>query len=130
MINLLDSRTVAISPGDSSKGQLYLLSLVAVTIGVVSALYRWLWRNISVEDLLAGGLLWWLLLTVLTSLFLAGGSYMFTWPLFFSLVGLVTLLLRWKQQEPLSPTSLAACLVCTFPSIFLIAPMVYLPLEV
>lgn len=125
MINLLDSRTVAMSPGDSSQGQLYLLSLVAVTVGVVSALYRWLWRNISVEDLLAGGLLWWLLLTVLTSLFLAGGSYMFSWPLFFSLVGLVTLL-KSKKQEPLSPINLAACLVCTLPSIFLIAPMVYL----
>jgi hypothetical protein len=125
LINLLDSRTVAMSPGDSSQGQLYLLSLVAVTVGVVSASYRWLWRNISVEDLLAGGLIWWLLLTVLTSLFLAGGSYMFTWPLVLSLVGLVTLLGS-KKQEPLSPIYLAVLLVCSLPSIFLVAPMVYL----
>jgi len=125
MINLLDHRTVAMSPGDSSQGQLYLLSVVAITIGVVSALYRWLWRNISVEDLLVGGLIWWLLLMLLTSVFLSGGSYMFTWPLFFSLVGVVTLLLK-KKQEPLSPANLATCLVCAVPSIFLTAPMVYL----
>src|SRR5437762_10591344 len=39
-------------------------------------------------NMLAGGLCWWLLLLVLSSLFLPGGSYLFTWPLLFSLLGL------------------------------------------
>jgi hypothetical protein len=37
---------------------------------------------------MAGGLLWWALLMLVTSLLLPGGAYIFTWPLLFGLCGL------------------------------------------
>lgn len=66
-----------------------LFAIFAVlTIIIVAALYALLWRRRAIADLSAGALLWWLLLTILTSVYLPGGSYLFALPLLFSLSGL------------------------------------------
>jgi len=59
-----------------------------LTIGVVTALYARFRRRRKVYDLAFGAMLIWEILLILCSNGLQGATYMFLWPLFFSLIGL------------------------------------------
>jgi peptidase M28-like protein len=74
--------------GDTYNSGFYFVAFAALTLALTAALYVWFGRRGNEESLLLGGLCWWLLLTVLTSLFLPGASYLFAWPFFFTLAGL------------------------------------------
>jgi hypothetical protein len=76
---------------------------------------------------LAGGLLWCLLLTVLTSLFLPAGSFLFIWPFFFGLIALASGVLV-RHQNPASARLLAVVAVCVVPGALILAPIIYLTL--
>lgn len=75
-------------PGDTYNSALYFVSFVALTAAVTVALYAWFLKRAAVQDLWAGTLIGWLLLLVPAALFLPGSSYLFTWPLCFSLLAL------------------------------------------
>ena len=70
-------------------GELYLISFVALTLAATSALYILFRRRANAESLTAGALVWWVALSLLSCFYLPGGSYLFTWPLLFSLLGLL-----------------------------------------
>ncbi|HEU5086144.1 MAG TPA: hypothetical protein VFT99_01820, partial [Roseiflexaceae bacterium] len=73
----------------------YLLAVVALTLGVVAAMFL-LWRRwIGLDGLLVGCLTWWMVLAVVTGLGLPGFSSMFTWPLLAALV-----VLGWSYAQP------------------------------
>ena len=74
---------------------------------------------------MAGGYLWSLILLALTSLFLKGGSYLFTWPLLFNLGALAFVLAR-KRRASFSSKDLALQVAGAVPGIILITPLVYL----
>jgi Peptidase family M28 len=74
--------------GDTYNSSFYMLAFTALTVAITSALYVWFSRRGRVESLLLGALCWWLLLSILTSLFLPGASYLFVWPLCFTLASL------------------------------------------
>ena len=57
-------------------------------------------NRIGVFDLAVGGLLWWLLLAVATSVALSADQLLFTWPLVFSLLGLGILFARDRTSRP------------------------------
>lgn len=100
---------------------LYLfLGLIAVMIAVIVILIRLLSRYIRVENIWSGTLLLWLLLSLGTALYLPGGSYLFLWPLLFSLAGLnASFLLRGD--------SLRLAAVCSaVPGLILLSPICYL----
>ncbi|WP_410769124.1 M20/M25/M40 family metallo-hydrolase [Fontibacillus sp. BL9] len=66
----------------------WFIGFLAVTLGIVYLLVRWGSRYIRAENIWSGTMLLWLLLSAGTCFYLPGGSYLFVWPLIFSLVGL------------------------------------------
>ena len=108
-----------------SQNHLYMLSFTLLSVAVAAVIYQRFRKSVSSSDLAAGGRLWWLLMMALTSLFLPGGSYLFTWPLLFSLVASVLTLTSAGQAA--NPVLRAIVLwVCALPGIMLWAPIIYL----
>ncbi|AOZ90922.1 M20/M25/M40 family metallo-hydrolase [Paenibacillus crassostreae] len=66
----------------------YLLGLLILTVTTSFLLIRFLSRYIRTKNLWMGSLFLWLILCIVTTLYLTGGSYLFTWPLIFSLIGM------------------------------------------
>lgn len=114
-----------IPQGDTYNSNLYMISFVALAIAVTSGLYVWFRKKISVQNLTVGALLWWLILMVLTSLYLPGASYLFTWPLLFSLVGLGFIFAS-KHQKSILEKRFAVFSLYTIPGIILLVPTIYL----
>lgn len=73
---------------DSNVSIFYVIGLLFLTVIIVFVLIKWVSRYIRAENLWIGVLFLWLLLCVGTTLFLPGGSYLFTWPFISSLIGL------------------------------------------
>jgi hypothetical protein len=125
LIRLVHSGYAAMPAGDIYNRSWYFLGFPLLTIALNALLYAWFFRRASIADLTTGALLWSLLLSVVTSLLLPGGSYLFVWPLFFSLLGLGWLLYfpaqaadPWRRAIALSLTAL--------PSLLLLPPSLYL----
>ena len=125
VINTLHSGYRAISQSEPYNDHLYFVSFAALTVAITSALYIWFRKKISLSDLTVGGLIWWAILMVVTSLLLPGGSYLFTWPLLFSLIAFC-FTLSLPDQDRGSMKHSATLSVCAIPGILLFTPMVYL----
>jgi hypothetical protein len=111
--------------GDTYNPQLYLIGFVALAIATTSALYVLFRRKIRVYNLAMGGLLWWLILAAITSLAFPGGSYLFVWPLLFSLLELAALFAVHDPEHALTKR-LVVLLLCAIPGIILFAPIIYM----
>ena len=120
----LEGGAGVIAPGETTRSDLYALSLVAFAIGATSAVYTG-FSGTRAEELVAGGLAWWLLLLVLTTVFLPGGSYLFTWPLLIALAAFAIWTGPWRFWRR-SAGSAAVLLACAIPGVILFAPLVYL----
>lgn len=120
----LEGGASVIAPGDSRGSDLYALGLVAFAVGTTSAIYA-VFAEARAEELVAGALTWWLLLLVLTSVFLPGGSYLFTWPLLFALAAFAIWIASGKLWRR-SAGIIAVVLVCAIPGVILFVPLVYL----
>ena len=110
--------------GMAYNSDLYAAGFIALTIAIFAALYAVLARNTAVQNLTVGALLWWAILTLLTGLFVPGGSYLFTWPLAAATIELGYLFSR-KSPE----SEAAEALIWTLPAIvgtFLFGPLPYL----
>jgi hypothetical protein len=110
--------------GETYRGHLYLVGFAALTVAITSALYTLFRRKSSTENLAAGALLWWLILLIAASLFLPGASYLFTWPLFFSLIGLGAMLLA-EDRGSFKPSTLLLVTVCSVPGVVMLVPLIY-----
>jgi hypothetical protein len=100
------------------------IGLASLTVAVTAGLYGVVRHRIGVFDLAVGGLFWWLLLAVATSVAFPPASYLFTWPLVFSLLGLGILLAREGQAVwPWRP--FAVLMITGIPAAFLAASGVY-----
>ena len=110
--------------GDTYNSGTYMLAFAALTVALTSALHIWYRRRVSVENLAVGALVWWLILLVATSVLVPGASYLFAWPLLFSLFALgADFLLRGRQV----PARRAAVLTAgAIPSIVLMVPLIYM----
>jgi Peptidase family M28 len=113
---------LAVSAGEN---KFDLVLFIIITMGVVLVVNAKLSHKVGISNLIVGGYLWSLILLVLTSLFLKGGSYLFTWPLLFNLGALGFVLTR-KQREIFSIKHLILLLVCAVPGIILFSPLIYL----
>ncbi len=122
---LRKTRLVSLLPyGMAYNSELYAVGFIALTIAIISAVYATLGKRTSVEDLTVGGLLWWLLLMMLASLYVRAASFAFTWPLLSSLIELGYALIR-KGRE----SEAARALIWTLPAIvgiLLFGPIPYL----
>jgi len=115
----------SILQGFTYNGRLYLASFAAATIAIASGAYAFLARKAAMADLLFGGLIWWLILMLLTTLHAPGASYFFTWPLVFSLIGLGV---SFALERPGKPSSVGAISLYlgSLPGIVLCCPLIYL----
>lgn len=104
---------------------LVLLGLAALVIAAMSALFLWLRRRMRLDNLAAGAMVWWAILMVLSSLYFPGGSYVFTWPLLFSVLALGWLFL---MKEPAARPWLCAAIlsVAAVPAMVLLIPAIML----
>ncbi len=73
------------------KPTLFWIGFAGLSVSITAALYAGFGKKVRVANLAVGALLWWLLLTVATGVYFAPGSYLFAWPLLFSLLGLAAL---------------------------------------
>jgi hypothetical protein len=108
----------------SLSGTVTLLGLFILTIAVVSAVYYWFSRRLSIQNLTAGGLLGMVILTVVAALYLPGASHLFAWPLFFSLLPLGSLYASTRVRVG-SPGMTALLSLCCIPGIVLIVPTIF-----
>lgn len=103
---------------------LYTLAFVALAVASTSAVFAWLRVRVGAESLSAGALLWFLVLTVASLLFLPGGSYLLTWPLLFG-----TLALGYRLFAPGKARTRGASLLvlslCAAPGVVLLVPMIF-----
>ncbi|MBN3950372.1 MAG: M20/M25/M40 family metallo-hydrolase [Nostoc sp. NMS7] len=123
MIGSLHTEYRAFPQGDTYNSQFYMISFVALTIAITLGLYVWFRKKIRIQNLTVGALLWWLILMVLSSIYLPGASYLFTWPLLFSLVGLGFIFA--SNRDFAKVKGLVVLTACTIPGIILLAPTIY-----
>lgn len=126
LVTLIWAGVTALHPDFSSRSNasLFMAAFVILTICISAALYLVAGRWTSISNLTAGTLLVWLLLTIATSFFLPGISYLALWPLLFCLAVLAFTIAKERSEWP-SLTWLALFFVCSLPGLILWAPTVY-----
>lgn len=72
--------------GQTYHGAVYLIGFVALTVAIFSTLNVLFRKKISRLNLMAGVMFCWLLLLLASSVLVPGASYLFAWPLIFSLI--------------------------------------------
>lgn len=82
------SRLVNMSYFTAYNAMTYAWGIVALATATVLALYVFLRRKTAAAELAAGAFLWCGVWMVLTSVFVPGASYFFTWPLLFGALAL------------------------------------------
>ena len=104
---------------------LYEVGFVLLTTALTASVYALFARRASAPNLLAGALLWWLLLLLPATVLLPPGTFIFAWPLLFSLAGLAFVLKLCDGSY--APTkSIAALALCAVPCVVLMAPLVHM----
>lgn len=82
-------------PGGVGRSGLLLSGLMLFALAAAAFAYTLLGKRASALSLLVGGLIWWAVLALATTLMLPTASYLFTWPLLLAACG--ALLLLWKS---------------------------------
>ena len=100
------------------------IGLASLTVAVTATLYAALRNRIRAFELAVGGLLWWLLLAAATSVVFPPASYLFTWPLVFSLLGLGILFAGEGRPTP-GWRRFTVLMITGIPAAFLAASGVY-----
>lgn len=108
-----------------SNYKLYLLSFAAFALAITSLIYFFFNKKVRVNDLYVGALFPWLIATVSVSLYLPRGSYLFIWPLLFSLIG-AAFLLTLKERTDGSLTLFVVLSLCAIPGIILLTNTIYI----
>jgi len=109
---------------DTWTNHLYLIGYVFLAVTSTAVVYSLFRRKVSVENLAAGALLWFLLLLLASLVYLPGGSYLLMWPLLAAVVA-------WIIKFSLPPGRLSAvklCLLttlCAVPGVVLLSPLIY-----
>ena len=111
------------TPDSTTTRYLYLAGLGAVTIAIGALIYKTFRKRMTVAEATLGGLFWWLVGMILTSLFLKGGSYLFTWPLLLMLLAHVPLVVLAHRQRP--PVYLPLLSAGMLLSIMLFVPFIF-----
>jgi hypothetical protein len=109
---------------DLYRSNFYLLSFAALTIALCVSLFNLFRKKIRVENLALGAMLCWLLLLVLVSVVLPGGSYLLAWPLLFGLVAMV-LTLRASDKVRMTAGRFLVASACVVPVLVLLVPTIY-----
>jgi len=109
---------------DIHNGFFYWLASITLTIAITAAFYNLLRRHFRLAELSLGALLWWVIATVMVSVFMPGMSYWPEWPLLFSLVGLGLLELL-PETEPSSWRKAVLLAVSALPALLIFSWSIY-----
>ncbi len=96
----------------------YWWAFTALTIAIAAGLFALLRKKLSAGDLSVGAMLWWAILAALTSFTLPGVSYIFTWPLVFTLIGMAAAF-AFENRPALKTAALG---LTAIPAFALVAP--------
>lgn len=110
----------AMLQGHTYDTSVYLVAFVLLTLAITTALYALFRKKATIENLLVGSLLWWVLLLLLAAPALPGISYLLTWPLLFMLVVLAVMMNFGISERNLPLLSLGA-----IPGVLIIVPVVH-----
>jgi hypothetical protein len=106
------------------KAPLFWTGFAGLAAAISAALYVGFSKEIQVANLAVGALLWWLLFAGLMSALFPPESFMYTWPLLFSLLGLGALFA--PGDRPASPWYPFAVLAPgAIPAVLVFAPGIY-----
>ncbi|WP_068618666.1 M20/M25/M40 family metallo-hydrolase [Paenibacillus tuaregi] len=105
---------------DSKISDYSLFALLILTFVIVAAAARLISKYINSLNMWAGTLLLWVIASIVTALYLPGGSYLLIWPLLFSTLGLLASF-KWHKKSPWWINTLVAV-----PGILLFSPILYL----
>ncbi|HEY0078082.1 MAG TPA: M20/M25/M40 family metallo-hydrolase [Pyrinomonadaceae bacterium] len=114
---------IGMSFGDTYNSKLYLAAFIALTLSFTSALYLLFGKRVSALSLLAGASVWWALALLLTTLFVPGASYLFTWTLLAALVALLVVILSGGTQAS-TGRRIAALFIGAIPAVVLFSPLI------
>lgn len=109
--------------GDPYNGLIYFLALILLTIALSSLIYVWVARRTNIQSISAGALVWGVVAAIASALLLPGGSFVFAWPLLFSVIGLIYLITQEEHESSLS-SSVVLCLTA-LPLFLLGTPIIY-----
>ena len=124
-IRSLHSSSAAMFPAEPYNGYLYRIGFVALAVSLTSILYIWLGKKIALYNLISGVLLCWLVLLIMSTLYMPGGSYLLAWPLLFNSAAL-GFIFRSKEPPEVSTKAVLALAVGAASAILLVIPVIYL----
>jgi len=104
------------------EGGWYILAFSAVGLACGAAFYLAISKRIGSENLVAGGFAGWIGLIIAVSIYFPGGSYLFLWPLLFSVLGWIAVFAR-RQTSADKGTVLLA--LSSIPAIVVMVPMIH-----
>src|SRR6476660_1238905 len=100
----------------------YILAASAVGLAGGLAFYTLISKKLEATNLMMGAFLGWLSVTILISLYFPGGTYLFLWPLLFSLAGEIIVFARLST----APNVKSLIMVLSgIPAILLLVPMIH-----
>lgn len=105
--------------GEPYNSNSFRIAFVLGALAVTSAIYLFVRSRANWSSLSIGALLWWLILSVLVTFAMPGGSYLFTLPLLFSLAGFALVVFSRSQESLFLPA------IAVLPGLILWAPMIY-----
>ena len=109
---------------DFYQSKLYLAGFSAISVALVIAVYGWFVRRAGAESLLSGSQFCWAFLLSVVSVALPGGSYLFLWPLVFSLFASLWFFVKSRPQAQ-TLAGLVVLALCASPAVVLLVPMIY-----
>jgi hypothetical protein len=124
-LGIIHSEYRWIPQGDTYNSILYIIAFVSLTIAITALWYNYAKKRTSIQNLCVGAMLWWWIAMILTSVFLPGASYLFTWPLLLGLMGLVFIFAA-KHQKYVLEKHFVVLSLFAVPGIILLSPIIYL----
>jgi uncharacterized Tic20 family protein len=125
LVTLLHGDYLRMPLGFTYNSYWYVLGFAALTTAIMLTGMLLARRKLSAQALSFGVLSWWVLLMCLTTFLVPGVSYLFTWPLLFTLLGVSYHFLSGRQAEVISPRHFMMLAVCAIPCVVLVAPAIY-----
>jgi uncharacterized membrane protein len=124
LVTLVHKNYNQLPSGVPYNAHLYITSFVGLAVCLISTMFLLLTRRIGLLNLAMGASLWWLILMAVTIVFLPGASYLFSWPLLFSLAGLGYYFYS-RPEKSVSLKLFAVLILTSIPGIILLAPAIY-----
>jgi MFS family permease len=124
----LDSGVAEMLSGEPYNGKLYAAAAVCLALAIVSGIFAWTRKRwVSATELALGAAYLWLIGAFAAAAYLTGGSYLFAWPLLFTLAGVFAHLQMTSDDDQNVPLPLILLLgLLAIPLVLLLTPIVSL----